>query len=331
MTNLFNKLPLIGLCVSYNYYDTIKFVLPVNYVHFDKIYLITQSDDFETIQFSRHFNNIEILFFNFKNNNKSFDKFGALNYTQKIVYERHPDSWYLIFDSDIILPTNFIDILTKEGLDSECIYGAIRKNVLKTSYLLNKEKLLNEEQHFMFNNILHCECTPPSILGCFQLYKKNVFHRDNLNDAGFGDYYFGHDNFNKFCNLENLIYFHLGVAGMNWNGKVISFIDDIGISINDIYYSYNNEFNNVYYNKECKIIKYKNFCINKSYNWENSHITFLDNFKMDAFGEGHYEIMDKQTVVAFFGGRDHTIIFNDNYTSFTSIRDDCEIVKGCVI
>jgi len=253
-----NSLPLIGICVSYNYYDTIKFVLPVNYLHFDKIYLITQVDDAQTIEFSNSYGNVKILFFNFKNNNKIFDKFGALNYAQKIVYENHPDSWYLIFDSDIILPNNFIDILIKENLNSECIYGGFRNNVLKTSELLNKKQIINKNKQFLYNDILHFKNYPPCILGCLQLYKKKVYHRNNMDNAGYGDYYFGHDNFNMFCNLENIIYFHLGESGINWGGKVISFIDDIGISIDDIYYICKKECNNIYYNLNREIIKYGN-------------------------------------------------------------------------
>jgi len=253
-----NSLPLIGICVSYNYYDTIKFVLPVNYLHFDKIYLITQVDDAQTIEFSNSYCNVKILFFNFKNNNKIFDKFGALNYAQKIVYENHPDSWYLIFDSDIILPNNFIDILIKENLNSECIYGGFRNNVLKTSELLNKKQIINKNKQFLYNDILHFKNYPPCILGCLQLYKKKVYHRNNMDNAGYGDYYFGHDNFNMFCNLENIIYFHLGESGINWGGKVISFIDDIGISIDDIYYICKKECNNIYYNLNREIIKYGN-------------------------------------------------------------------------
>jgi len=253
-----NSLPLIGICVSYNYYDTIKFVLPVNYLHFDKIYLITQVDDAQTIEFSNSYGNVKILFFNFKNNNKIFDKFGALNYAQKIVYENHPDSWYLIFDSDIILPNNFIDILIKENLNSECIYGGFRNNVLKTSELLNKKQIINKNKQFLYNDILHFKNYPPCILGCLQLYKKKVYHRNNMDNTGYGDYYFGHDNFNMFCNLENIIYFHLGESGINWGGKVISFIDDIGISIDDIYYICKKECNNIYYNLNREIIKYGN-------------------------------------------------------------------------
>jgi hypothetical protein len=53
---------------------------------------------------------------------------------------------------------------------------------------------------------------------------------------------------------------------------------------------------------------------------------------MDAFGEGNYQIIDKQNIIATFGGRIHNIIFNDDYTEFTSTRkDDLQIVKGKLI
>ena len=258
--NTNKRLPLVGLCVSYNYYDTIQFVLPVNYLHFEKIYVITQEDDIETIELTKQFKNVEILFFDFKNNNKHFDKYGALNYAQQIAYEQFPDSWYLIFDSDIILPNNFIDILMKENLNPECIYGGIRKNVLRTSELLNKTQIINNDENnkIIHNNILYLKNTPPSILGCFQLYKKKVYNNNHFDDAGYGDYSFGYNNFNLFCNLENLTYFHLGETGVNWQGKVASFIDDIGISIDNIYYTCKKRCNNVYYDSNCKIIKYGN-------------------------------------------------------------------------
>ena len=53
---------------------------------------------------------------------------------------------------------------------------------------------------------------------------------------------------------------------------------------------------------------------------------------MNAFGEGNYEIIDKQNIIANFGGRIHHIIFNNNYTEFTSTRkDDSQIVNGKII
>ena len=68
---------------------------------------------------------------------------------------------------------------------------------------------------------------------------------------------------------------------------------------------------------------------NKIYTWENSYIKFLDNFRMDAFGDGQYKFVDKQNIIANFGGRQHDINFNDDYTEFTSIRrDDLHVISG---
>ena len=53
---------------------------------------------------------------------------------------------------------------------------------------------------------------------------------------------------------------------------------------------------------------------------------------MYAFGEGNYEIIDKQNIIANFGGRIHNINFNIDYTEFTSTRkDDFQIVNGKLI
>lgn len=250
---------LIGLCVSYNYFDTLQFMLPVNYLHFNKIYIITQPDDIETIEFCHKFNNVVVLYYNLRNNNKKFDKYGALNFAQKKAYIEYPDSWYLIIDSDILLPNNFIDILNSEKLRHRCIYGAIRNNVNMASELFDKIQIINNPDNINLavNNILYLKNNqPPAILGCFQLYKKHVYQRENLTNAGHGDYCFGHDNFNIFCNLENIIYLHLGTSeDANWNGKTKSFNVNTIISIEDMYYMCCKKINNSYYNKKRKLIQ----------------------------------------------------------------------------
>jgi len=78
--------------------------------------------------------------------------------------------------------------------------------------------------------------------------------------------------------------------------------------------------------------KNNNFIKNKRYTWGNSTITFLDNFEMCAFGKGYYEIIDKYSVISYFGERKHFIIFNSDYTAFTSTRDDdLEILNGEIV
>jgi GR25 family glycosyltransferase involved in LPS biosynthesis len=72
--------------------------------------------------------------------------------------------------------------------------------------------------------------------------------------------------------------------------------------------------------------------INKTYIWEDSNIKFLDNLKMDAFGDGFYKIIDEYNIIAYFGKKEHNIKFNDNYTSFVSIRTgDSYIVYGKIL
>ena len=48
---------------------------------------------------------------------------------------------------------------------------------------------------------------------------------------------------------------------------------------------------------------------------------------MDTIGGGDYKIIDKQNIIANFGGHIHNISFNIDYTEFTSIRkDDLQII-----
>ena len=53
---------------------------------------------------------------------------------------------------------------------------------------------------------------------------------------------------------------------------------------------------------------------------------------MDAFGQGNYRIIDKENIIANFGGRTHNIRFNIDYTEFSSTRkDDLHVVNGKII
>ena len=68
---------------------------------------------------------------------------------------------------------------------------------------------------------------------------------------------------------------------------------------------------------------------NRKYSWQDYSITFLNYGRMDAFGIGRYVKVDEYTIRAFFGGRTHTITFDNEYKSFSSIREeDNEVVTG---
>jgi len=59
---------------------------------------------------------------------------------------------------------------------------------------------------------------------------------------------------------------------------------------------------------------------NKRYSWQNHSILFLKDGGMDAFGSGNYSQEDKYIFQAKFGHRIHTLVFNEDYTQFTSTR-----------
>ena len=132
-------------------------------------------------------------------------------------------------------------------------------------------------------------------MGCFQLYyKKDIFHR-SFNDAGFGDYYFCWDNFDLFCQLENIVYLHLGPSGINWKSKIECFKDDINIDLEQIYFNCDIKCKNIYYDKNKKILDIKNQS-NTEVNIHHDIWTCSDEFREDIKeffkDKSHYKIAE---------------------------------------
>ena len=81
----------------------------------------------------------------------------------------------------------------------------------------------------------------------------------------------------------------------------------------------------VYQHRICRV----NQLLNKTYIWENSNIEFLENGNMNAFGAGKYRFIDKYLIKCDFGGSEHLLKFNDDYSRFISVRKyDFEVVFG---
>jgi FkbM family methyltransferase len=82
--------------------------------------------------------------------------------------------------------------------------------------------------------------------------------------------------------------------------------------------------------EDCELkLKDHNSILNNKYKWENSNIEFLENGKMNAFGVGKYRFINKYLVKCDFGGREHLLKFNQDYSKFISVRkDDFEVVVG---
>jgi hypothetical protein len=93
---------------------------------------------------------------------------------------------------------------------------------------------------------------------------------------------------------------------------------------------YGHILNYLYYKKYPKKQNIK--LINKSFSWNTERITFLEKGKLFAFGFGIYDEIDECVCKAHFGTFEHILIFNKEYTEFTSVRKiDNEVVRGRLI
>ena len=96
---------IIGITVSTKYSDLLAVIVPLNLPKLEKWYIVTHKDDKATIELCQKYPKIEVLYYDFYSKPQwKFNKGGALRYAQQVVYAKHPNAWYLVFDSDIILP-----------------------------------------------------------------------------------------------------------------------------------------------------------------------------------------------------------------------------------
>ena len=108
----------------------------------------------------------------------------------------------------------------------------------------------------------------------------------------------------------------------------IKLLDEKRIKVHDDIIDENNKILFKHYWKSKIIPRLSTEYIN-SYTWENSTITFLKDGKMNAFGKGSYTQIESHVVQANFGSRQHTIVFNDDYSRFKSTRSgDNQVVEG---
>jgi len=211
---------LIAITVSTNFSDILEITLKQNLKFFDHWYIITQKNDKNTINLIQNIDKITILYFDFKTNNSSdfktnyssFNKGGAINYGQKIIYEQYNKSKILILDTDIYLPYNFDKIIEKESFQINTLYGSLIR--------LDFERL---SDFYKIENFGYYE-NSDKFCGYFQLYYFDRTIPNNIN------YYYGQsyhcgdcDNlfkklFQNFKTLEINVY-HLGKANIHWLGR----------------------------------------------------------------------------------------------------------------
>ena len=159
-------------------------------------YIVTLVNDTETIKICRYYNNINLIFFPFKDKFCVFNKGGAIRQAQTIVHNLYPNHFKLILDSDIILPNDFTNVLNSLILDKDRLYYCKR--------LCDGEQIY---QDFVAEP-----------MGFFQLYFSNKYMYNNSYGANLCDMIFTR-KFNGNFGLLPFFVKHLGKTGIHWGGK----------------------------------------------------------------------------------------------------------------
>ena len=199
---------MIGITVSTNYEYLLNITLPQNARFFEKWYIVTSETDQKTLDVIKGYNypNIEVLFFDFYANSKTFNKGGAIRYAQQQLNSTVDDT-VLLLDSDICLPPQFNEILAQIQLQPNALYGTSeRQDYYSFSHLKNQmvDSYYPYAQEFQ---------------GYFQLYKYNPdFLYNESNDCSTCDREFRGFFLIKIT-IPQMIVAHLGLSGVHWNGR----------------------------------------------------------------------------------------------------------------
>ncbi len=113
------------IVVSINCSDYLELTLSENVKHFDNYYVATIETDIETIELCKKYGATYIICEDPHNKNGfAFDKGSCI----KTVFQKlkNRNRWILLLDADIILPSDFRDILQLNNLDTDVLYGTSR-------------------------------------------------------------------------------------------------------------------------------------------------------------------------------------------------------------
>lgn len=197
---------LIAITVSTNYYDILRIVIENNKRYFKRWIIVTDIKDISTIELAAD-NGLIVLYWNFQNNGRRFDKGGAVAFAQNFAYTNYPQGPYLLLDSDICLTHTFSAICENNGfIEDEAIYGASqRRDFGRLSDWRSNENFIE----YAWGNQLQ---------GYFQLYKKKAFYKPSFDASACDLAFLG--EFERHYVLKGFGCDHLGRPG-NWGGRSV--------------------------------------------------------------------------------------------------------------
>ena len=199
-----------AVTVSVDYSDILAEILGKNPV--ESTTIITASHDIATQELANSCGANLIISDSYKENGDTFNKSKMLNLGLKYVYDKYPNDWYLILDSDILF-----ELHAKLILDTNKVYGAIRR--------MYSSKLDFEHSNYVIDTHLKPH-EPHCLMGYFQLFSKtDIYYNEQYGNAWYSDTDFVMTNFNSYTNMKTLsekivTCHHFGPKDVNWDGRI---------------------------------------------------------------------------------------------------------------
>jgi len=201
---------LIAVTVSTKYEDILDIILPQNYKFFKEWFIITHENDEATLSVIKKykFDNVKVLYYDFYKDKCAFDKGSAVRYVQQFLQDdKYKNNIILLLDSDIYLPDNLIDLISKIDIIDNTLYGTEHRYDYYSyeNFKKNKPDTRYKGSHEFY--------------GYFQLYKNNSkYLYEKSENASKCDTNFKLLFKNKIA-IKNLSVSHLGKEMVNWDGR----------------------------------------------------------------------------------------------------------------
>ena len=232
----------VTVCVDYT--DFLNIIANTNKKQFDRWIIVTSHFDKKT-QRACEYHGLECVKTNsFYDNGNTFNKGKALNEGFKRLNRK---GWVLHLDCDIMLPSNFREVMNEEFLQTDAIYGVDRVNVIGGEQML---KLLSESSNqiqdwifidtqkyadeYGFSPRVYSKNEGNHVIGFFQLFhgSNEVAYPQEHTNAARTDMQFGKlFPLNKRLHYPGVIAYHLesekaDKMGINWDGRKTKMISE---------------------------------------------------------------------------------------------------------
>lgn len=228
------------IIVSVDYNDFLVLTLENNIKYLDNITVVTSPNDSLCKEICDKFGVKCVLTDRMYENGAKFNKGKAVNEGIKSI--QNPE-WILLLDADIILPSNWSDLIKSSIFNKDAIHICSRniiENYEDYQRWLNGEEVGRLETSKGFGYFQLFNINSSSIFG------RNPIFPETSDDAAWSDLSF-RNQFNKRTELSMSVV-HLGKAYTNWKGRETdSFIDDTTIEkILKEKFDINEYFDNIY-------------------------------------------------------------------------------------